>query len=65
MFRQRLNREPTAPEIEAERQRLYRQQHIQDYGYPPLPPPPSRPASPTSVVPDPPVPSTQQILPSL
>jgi hypothetical protein len=57
LLRQRLNRAPTEREIEAERQRLYVVQYIQDHGFSPLSPPPSQPASPTSVVPVPPLPS--------
>jgi hypothetical protein len=43
LLRQRLNRAPTDREIEAERQRLYVLQYIQDHGYSPVSPPQSPP----------------------
>jgi hypothetical protein len=52
-----LNREPTATELEDERRRLAIQSYTQEHGFSPLSPPPSPNASPTSVMPIPPLPS--------
>jgi hypothetical protein len=51
LLRQRLNRAPTDREIEAERQRLYVLQYIQDHGYSPVSPPQSSPIVPVPVLP--------------